>query len=291
MTIIVRWLRGEPITASDWLGFAIGLSLFLLFVLIAYTMRNRAEERGRLLDMIQNKIAQEEETEALKDHLISMTAHELKTPLTVLQGYAQMIARTTEPHQIQIYANHINQESRQLSAIIGSLLEIDPSHQGKLRFQPQNVDLRRIVDETLHRFSLGHPEEAPRVKLVAPSGLIMGIWDPLRVGQAVLNVLENAVKYSEDEVQVEVAVDEQDAVRICVTDRGTGISKEEAQRIFQPYYRSQRSHMRGAQGMGLGLTIADKAVKLHGGEISVNSQIGRGTTMCITLPLTPVLRQ
>ena len=230
-------------------------------------------------------VSAEVEAQLVQEHLFSMTAHELRTPLSVLKGYAQIIQRgRLEPGQVMDYAQKIVHGVDEVSDLIDGMLEIDPS--GRANQRLESLELCQIVTSEIARFESYHPDQVGRFDVERPRGNVIGVWDRGRVGRAIFNLLENAAKYSTDRIQVVISADGAHAY-VDVTDHGMGIALEEVEKIFQPYFRSQRNEARNASGMGLGLTIADAAVKLHGGAITVDSHIGQGTTMTISLPFNP----
>ena len=232
-------------------------------------------------------VTSEVEAEQLKNSLISMTAHELRTPISVMQGYAQLLVREDDLVQAQKMARKIASETQQLAALVGTLLELDPAQLGQQIFRPETTDLCDLVQTEVDRFLDYHPDERNRLVIHRPEGVIVGLWDHIRLGRAILNLIENAAKYSSGEITLECSSDGESAF-VRVSDLGIGISRDEINQIFKPYYRSPRSQMSKAQGMGLGLTLAQSSVMMHGGVILVDSTIGRGTTMTVKLPLNPI---
>lgn len=222
----------------------------------------------------------------LKQHLITVAAHELKTPITILKGYAQLLKRLPT-HGDGVSARgkqHVDQileETRQLELVIDQLLQVDRARLGLLTVEKSTVDLREVVERAVHRtgFVTGAEE---RIEIVAPTGSIIGRWDAPRIEQVLINLIDNALKYSRDPVQVRV---EPNGTEVCIAiaDRGHGLTEFEKGRMFDPFYRSARTRDQ-ASGLGIGLAISKAFVELHGGHIEVQSKIGAGTTITAHLP-------
>ena len=228
------------------------------------------------------------EGDSLKAGLISTLAHDMRTPLASIKGYATALLMdevTYEPETQREFLGFIDEECDTLLTLIYDLLEssvIDDA--GLLRLEPQPVRLPHLVksvtDEIArrtdrHRFLFDFPEHFPIVDA-----------DPDRIAQVLRNLLDNAVKYSPEGglivVRGEVRKDE---VVVSVADQGVGLTMENLNRLFDKFFRAKPPFGRRVPGSGLGLPISRAIVESHGGRIWAESQLGQGTTLFFTLPL------
>lgn len=227
------------------------------------------------------------EANRLKAELISILAHEMRTPLTSIKGYstALLMEETTfSPETQREFLEIVDEECDVLQDLIHDLLESSIIDAGLLRLEPQPVRLpslaRSVVEDVSHRaqrvrFLLDFPEDFPILDA-----------DPDRIVQVLRNLLDNAVKYSPQGglVVVRGELRESEAV-ISVADQGIGIAPEHLNRLFEKFFRVKSGLGRHVVGSGLGLPIARNIVESHGGRIWAESQVGQGSTFNFTLPL------
>ena len=228
-----------------------------------------------------------EEANRLKAELISILAHEMRTPLTSIKGYSTallMEEASFGPETQREFLQIVDEECDILQDLIHDLLESSVIDAGLLRLEPQPVRLphlaRGVTDDMAHRtqthrFLTDFAEHIPIVDA-----------DPNRIEQVLRNLLDNAVKYSPQGglivVRGEVRGDE---VVVSVADQGVGIAPEHLNRLFEKFFRVASALGRHVVGSGLGLPIARTIVESHGGRIWAESQLGQGTTLSFTLPL------
>ncbi|MFO7632504.1 MAG: HAMP domain-containing sensor histidine kinase [Caldilinea sp.] len=220
---------------------------------------------------------------------IANVSHDLKTPLTSIQGYSQALldgtARTTETQQRAALV--INQEAQRLTHLVEEVIDLARLESGRLHLHRQPVDPNELGAETVESF---RPHfEAAQVELAwSPSPDALQIMaDAARVHRALTNLLDNALKHSAATGKVTLAVEPVDAaVQFSVTDTGAGIPAEEIGRIWERFYRIDRSRT-GGGGSGLGLAIVKEIVEAHGGVVGVESITGQGSRFWFRLPKTP----
>jgi len=222
---------------------------------------------------------------------LSIASHELKTPLTAVQGQAQLMARYAAHGQLErgrllTSTDRLLAGVRRLNLLVNDLLDATRLQTGQLTLRPQPVDVATLARDVLTRIAeQGSPTVTARHRLVlAAPGPVVGSWDPVRLDQVLINLVENAVKYSPDggEVRVEIGRDDESAVLI-VRDEGMGIARHDQPRLFQPFARAHATET--IPGTGLGLYITRQIVEQHGGSISVESEPGVGTSFAVRLPL------
>jgi signal transduction histidine kinase len=257
----------------------------LLHRLIRYAIeRKKAEqERDRLL---REQIIRDER-EARRTEFISMVVHELKTPITSLKGYSQLLGRRCErmgDAQGTQLATRMDQQVNRLTGLIDDLLDINRMEGNRLRLRESDFAFDELVEEVMADIQLT-TEQHMLVKEGQTHATIRG--DRERIGQVLTNLLTNAIKYApaSERIVVRLARDEQ-SVTASVQDFGPGIPAEQQERVFEPFYRIQGQETT-ASGLGLGLTIAANLIARHRGKIWVESEEGAGTTFSFTLPLAP----
>jgi signal transduction histidine kinase len=224
---------------------------------------------------------------ALRDRFISIASHELKTPLTSIKGIAQLALRIrkVEPVADDRLLRHlqtIDAQSDRLRLLIDDLLDVSRLQAGRLELRREDVDLTGLVTAALETL----PEsDRARITLDAP-GAVPGHWDPLRLDQVIMNLLDNALKYSPKDAPIitRVAVENGEAI-FSVTDRGIGIPSDELVNLFEPFARASNAATHTDSSLGLGLYITRQIIERHGGSISVDSVEGQGSTFTICLPV------
>jgi signal transduction histidine kinase len=256
----------------------------LLHRIIRYAIeRKKAEqERERLLhEQIASK-----ELERKKNEFISMVVHELKTPLTSLKGFTQLLARRLakdcDPHISQL-VSRIDAQSNKLTALIDDLLDVTRIEGGTFQFDEDFFSFDELVEEILQDIQLTYTSHT--LLREGKAGKI--VWgDRKRIGQVIINFLTNAIKYAPDagKIIVRTEANEQE-ITFSVQDFGPGIAKEKQEQIFAPFYRIEDPAQRSAPGLGLGLFISAEIIRGQRGRIWVESDEGEGATFLFTLPL------
>ncbi len=228
---------------------------------------------------VMRDVSEQVERERLQQEFVGMVAHEMRTPLTALRGYLDLMRRRGgySARHMEIVA----EQAKRLNRLLNDTLEVSRLEARRLELRPREMDLRdllrRCVEEARETGG-GHP-----IRLELPDRPLVGIWDPDRVEQIVQNLLTNALKYSPEGGEVAVrAVDRGDHAEVTVTDRGIGVPQADLPHLFDPFYRA--TNARSAGGMGLGLYISKGLVEAHGGTMGVRSTLGEGSMFTFTLP-------
>ncbi|HEY8200833.1 MAG TPA: ATP-binding protein [Actinomycetota bacterium] len=233
----------------------------------------------RLIEPVHPEGAKEQGAGELQSMPISTVSHELRSPLALIVGYSDFLLNRTvdEPKRRQIL-ERINVSAKRLSRLIDDILSVSRIESGRHVVRSRQLDVRAAVEEVL-----SHRTGDRSFVLNIPDGLPQVMADPDILVQILLNLVDNAVKYSEREITVS-AWREESMVWIAVSDRGVGLSEAEMAQLFERFFRSERPEVRAMQGTGLGLFITRSLVELLGGEIRVASELDRGTTFRFTLP-------
>lgn len=224
-----------------------------------------------------------------RNRLMGMLAHDLRTPLQVISGFAEHLGTRLkgriEPRDMNCL-DRIRESSLFMSHLIDDALSMAAAQAGKLHVARRPVDLAALVQRNVAINSVIARSKDIRLEVTAADGLPRVQADPSKLEQLMNNLLSNAVKYSERGTRVDVTVDRTDThARIVVADQGRGMSKAETARIFQPFARHAQSGTAGEMSVGLGLFICRTIVDAHGGRILVRSAPGEGSTFTVELPI------
>lgn len=226
-----------------------------------------------------------EHDEQLRRNLVADVAHELRTPLSNIQGYLEAIRdRVIKPDAATIRS--LNEEAALLSRLVNELQELSLAEAGELKLVYQEEDIAKLVKQAVTPWQSQLAAKEISLSLDLPDNLPLVNIDWQRVNQVLHNLLENAVAYTHKGGTINVAATTQgDWVEVCVSDTGEGIPAEDLPNIFERFYRVDKSRARVTGGSGLGLTIAKRLVEAHGGKITVQSKLGKGSRFSFTLPI------
>jgi PAS domain S-box-containing protein len=235
---------------------------------------------GLLVDISERK-----RLEQKKDEFISIASHELKTPLTTLSGYAQLIdTRMKKEYESNLkFLSKMDQQFHKLNRLINDLLDVSKIQSGKLSLSKAIFNIVELVEETIqevepisndHKLTLNKSMEKIQVDA-----------DIMKISQVLTNFLTNAIKYSPKNSSITVNVsNSNDDVLVEVIDEGRGIAENLQKKVFDKFFQVDNPGTNLAQGMGLGLYISSEIIKRHGGTIGLKSQVGKGSTFYFTLP-------
>ncbi len=225
--------------------------------------------------------------EQRRRELISDLSHELRTPLTVLEGYLEGMADGSVDITPELMTR-LGQESRRLRRLVDDLQEISKAEAGYLPLKLQPVTLSIAIHRTLERLETQILEGGPQLIFAEPDQPLPRVWaDPDRVDQILINIIGNAIRYTETgSIRVRSWIDGS-WVWVAVTDTGCGIAPEDLPYVFERFWRADRARTKAWGGSGLGLAITRRLVELQGGTINVSSQLHEGTTFRFTLPIAP----
>ncbi len=255
----------------------------------ALEKRRLAKENKALLADLQRANDQLNRLNDLKSKFLSIVSHDLRTPLTSIKGYAQVLTTTAElpEQQKRNFLEVIVKESNHLGMLISDLMDFVSIEAGKLRVEKEPADLKEIIGDTVNRMAPIAAEKKIRFKSELPSkDLPIISADARRLGQVLTNLVGNAFKHTPAEGSVVLSVSlTEDMMRVAVTDTGEGIPPTSLRHVFEQFYQVE-SHASKRDGIGLGLNISREIVKAHGGEIGVLSDgPGKGAEFWFTLPL------
>ncbi len=242
------------------------------------------DELAQLAVSFNQMAAKLDRVEAMRRQLIGDVAHELRTPLTTIKGSMEgLIDGVIEPgpeayHQIYL-------EADRLEHLVGDLQELSRAEAGQLALELQEVGAGKLIREAVDRVSLQFEDKGVQLGMDVAPNLPLVHADPDRIGQVLLNLIGNALQFTDVGGEVSVAARPQDEfVKVSVSDSGVGIAPEHLPHIFDRFYRVDKSRSRASGGSGIGLTIAKHIIIAHGGEIWAESDgLGNGSTFSFTL--------
>ena len=253
-------------------------------VLRAHLAGFPAEDRQGVVAVFHD-ITEIRRLESVRRDFVAAASHELKTPLTAIRGFAEtLLGGSVGPDDTKRQLEIILKHAQRLSRIVDDLLELSRAESGALRLQLESVDLPEIGAALLQSLESRHRARSLHVRL-SDSGAVPARADRAAVEQLLENLLDNAIKYTDPggSVEVRFSSDERHVLGEVV-DTGIGIPEAHLSRIFERFYRVDRARSRALGGTGLGLSIVKNLVREMGGEVSVESTPGEGSTFRFTLP-------
>ncbi|MFK7760292.1 MAG: ATP-binding protein [Phycisphaerales bacterium] len=233
-------------------------------------------------------ITQQRHADESLNAFIAQTTHELRTPLTNIRLYAEeAIDAGSEDEEFRSNAfNMINSESRRLERLVSDMLCVSELEAGSMNLRKDSVRPEAMFEELQRDYA--QQAESKNIKLVfdLPPKFPAIEADRDRLGQAIHNLVGNALKYTppEGSVTVTVEFDPSDSMTVRISDTGIGISQEDQSRVFERFCRAQDQRIESISGSGLGLAITSEIVKMHAGKISVESELDQGSTFILTIP-------
>lgn len=229
-------------------------------------------------------VKEKEMRERLRREFTSNVSHELKTPLTSIYGVADMLAAgLVKAEDVPRFAGDIHREAKRMIHLIEDIIRLSQLDEQSVRPEKQPVDLMEMALVIQQSLQSVCDEKQVTMKIYGDEVSIIGV--PTMIEEVLYNLCENAIKYNKEGGNVEVAViDEPQYVKVMVKDTGIGIPTEHHDRIFERFYRVEKSHSRKIGGTGLGLSIVKHALQYHNAEIELASKEGVGTTMMVSFP-------
>jgi len=226
-------------------------------------------------------VTEREQREKLRQEFSANVSHELKTPLTSISGFAELMKEgMVPPERVKEFSGDIYRESRRLIALVDDIIRLSRLDEGSRLFELETVDLYDLSDEILANLRpIAHRREIT-LTLTGEHARLTGVWQILN--EMVYNLCDNAIKYNRDGGGVTVCVDWLDGrPRLCVSDTGIGIPYADQPRVFERFYRVDKSHSKEVGGTGLGLSIVKHGAQYHNARLELESEPGRGTAITI----------
>lgn len=226
--------------------------------------------------------------ETIRRDFVSNVSHELKTPITSIKGYIETLrdGAINDAEAAKPFLDIIARQAGRLDSIIDDLLTLSriESNESVYKLQKEPVDIKTVLESAIGLCSQKATQKNSDVSLQCFDGMIIPVH-PRMLELAVMNLIDNAIKYCSDNSVIKVGVETSDAITvIAVTDNGPGISSEHLPRLFERFYRIDKGRSRAMGGTGLGLSIVKHIAQLHGGSVTVESTVGKGSVFKIHLP-------
>jgi two-component system phosphate regulon sensor histidine kinase PhoR len=236
--------------------------------------------------VVLHDITERRKLEQIRKEFVANVSHELRTPITAIQGFAEtLLDEDLSPEQARQFMQILRDEADRLSHLTQDLLELSRLESGSVRFDKKEVEIGSLVAAVVEKM-MNHVKQSGLSIEYEPDGEGHFAWvDAMRIQQVLINLIENAVKYTPPGGKIFVNVVEKDRyVVITVRDTGIGIPEQDCERIFERFYRVDKARSRKSGGTGLGLSISKHIVEAHGGYITVHSEVDKGSTFAVHLP-------
>ncbi|MGZ5262729.1 MAG: hybrid sensor histidine kinase/response regulator [Kaistella sp.] len=279
--------RGYSSGGLDYISKPVDMNILLLKVKTFY----RIYEQSRALNEMQNKLLEEiefrKEAERKKDEFISIASHELKTPMTSIKGYIQLLERSLDKNDIETVRarlHKVHNQVEKLNLLVADLLDISKIESGKLKFNKKHFNFDEVLDHIVEVMQQANPT----VNLIKTGRIDREIFgDEMRIEQVIVNFITNAIKYAPNSHEVHITSELRGSeIYFAVKDFGIGMAKEHQQRIFDKFYRVEETSER-FQGLGIGLYICREIIERHQGQIGVNSAPEEGSEFYFNIPAHP----
>ncbi|MCL5070250.1 MAG: HAMP domain-containing histidine kinase [Actinobacteria bacterium] len=216
-----------------------------------------------------------------------MAAHEFRTPITTISGYAQLlITKMKEDSLEKSWVQEIYRETHRLTRLIKELLEVNLIHLGQFQYNWQENNLAEILDKAIEAIKISYPNHQLNFKSMITKEGSMIVCDRDKITQVLNNILDNAAKFSSKNAKIDIVLkSNNEELIIQIKDYGLGIKQQDLNKVFKGFYRGINNTK---EGMGLGLYLSDQIVKKHKGKILIKSKVNTGTTVRISFPKTSV---
>ena len=249
----------------------------------ARIQKSNDDEIGQLCDNINDMAVELGAAEKLKNEFISSVSHELRTPLTAIKGWAETLqGGGMDSSTYEKGMNVIIRESERLSGLVEELLDFSRMQNGRMTLMMEKIDLLAELGEAVYMFSDRAEAEHKFLLYEEPAMLSPVLGDINRLRQVFVNIINNALKYTAEGGTVEITAKEQTGfIRVVISDNGCGIPAEHLPNVKKKFYKANQT----VRGSGIGLALADEIMKLHGGQLDIESHENVGTAVTITIPV------
>ena len=240
------------------------------------------DEIGELSRVFNDMADELENSEAIKNDFISSVSHELRTPLTAIKGRSETLEAGYDEETYRKGMKGITHETGRLEGMVEELLDFSRIQNGRFTLQMANTDIIAELDDALLIYTDKARKEKKTIHYSEPESLCVVYGDKNRLRQVFINVIDNAMKYTDPGGSVDISVEKyDDTLSIIVADTGIGISAADLPKVKAKFYKANSTR----RGSGIGLAVADEIISMHGGTLDIDSVLGKGTTVTITLPL------
>ncbi len=244
-------------------------------------------EINQLADTLNAASFELEKSDMLQKDLVANVSHDLRTPLTMIRSYAEMIRDISgdNKEKREAHLQVIMDESDRLNALVEDLLTVSRLQSGKLTIEKKDFNLSEALRSITNTYGIMEEESGYHINVDCPADFIVN-GDEEKIKQVLTNLITNAIKFSGDDKVVDISLKRKGrSVRCSVSDHGPGIASEDLEHIWERYYRSSSNMVRASEGSGLGLSIVKEILSLHKSAFGVDSTLGYGSTFWFDLPL------
>lgn len=278
--------KGYASGAVDYIIKPVDPDILLLKVKTFFRLYEQTQKLNCIQQALMKEVETRKEAEKKKDEFIGIASHELKTPLTSIMGYLQLLERSVDDHDSETRKKYVQRALAQLDKLhnlISELLDISKIESGELKLNKQTFSFDSLLNNTIEIIHQIHP----RSKIVKSGDINIEVYgDAIRLEQVLINYFNNAFKYApqSEEVHVITSVTAEGELNVQVKDFGLGIPKDKQKHVFQKFYQIEDSADR-APGLGLGLYICSEIIRRHHGNVGVESELNKGSTFYFSIPL------
>ena len=243
--------------------------------------KGKDDELGQLCDAVNDMAGELGAAERMKNDFISSVSHELRTPLTAIKGWAETLRVGADPVTAEKGMTVIIRESERLSGLVEELLDFSRLQSGRMRLSAARLDILAELDEAVYLFTDRARTEHKDLTYEENTSLSPVYGDRDRLRQVFVNIIDNALKYTESGGSITVSSREEEGfVQVIVSDTGCGIPPEHLPNVKKKFYKANQL----VRGSGIGLAVADEIAAMHGGSLHIESQVGVGTVVTVSLP-------
>lgn len=264
-----------------------GQVLRAFFAAFLYERDKETEKIGGVVVALQD-ITEQQKLDDSRREFVANVSHELRTPLTTVKSYTETLLESSskEDNMERRFLTVINSEVDRMTRIVKDLLTLSRLDHGKDSIKREEIDIRALVRGVAEKLSLTAKEHNHTLRYSFTTDLPIYRGDRDKIEQVLINLVSNALKYTPDGGRIEIFAGKiYNEIYVKVKDNGIGIPKEDIGRIFERFYRVDKARTRQAGGTGLGLAIAKEIVEAHGGRITIQSEVGKGSEVMFTLPI------
>ncbi len=249
------------------------------------------DEIGELCATINDMADKLSESDKMKNDFISTISHELRTPLTAIKGWGETLQQIgdSDPAMTKRGMDIIISESTRLNGMVEDLLDFSRISSGRMIYNTERIDFLAELDDVAYSFKDRAYRNGIELAYNAPAIPAPGNADPSRIKQVFINILDNAIKYTEEggTITISAAIEDKKKLVVVFEDSGAGIAPEDLPHIKEKFYKANNT----VRGSGIGLAVCDEIVKYHGGTMDIDSVLGEGTKVTVTLPLEIAVKQ
>ncbi len=240
------------------------------------------------LFLVYSNVRRELRLSRLKSDFVANVSHELKTPLALIRLFSETLelGRAPSEEKKRHYYRVINKESHRLGQLINNILDFSRIEAGRRQYRPQPCDLRKVVRDVVEAYRFQIEQQGFQLEVEIDESVPTVRADEEAIGQALINLVNNAIKYSADDKHLTISLRSVgDSVELSVADQGIGIEGAEHAKVFEKFYRAEGSLIHDTKGSGLGLALVQHIAEAHGGTVQLDSAPGRGSKFTISLPV------